>query len=122
MKPQSNRITNKLKDKSGESLTETLVALLISALAIAMLAGAIAASSGIVQRSRDKLAKYYSANEVIAEMPDEVPDAIKDTAAISTSGDLSFKNSNGNSESVGNMYFYSNEAFKDKVVTAYKIK
>lgn len=60
------RIRNKLGSSSGESISETLVALLISALALVMLAGVIAASSRIVTRSRESMSTYYdNCNEMV---------------------------------------------------------
>lgn len=64
----SGKVNMKLKDRSGESISETLVALLISAFALVMLAGAITAASRIVQNSRQKLGAYYTANENLATM------------------------------------------------------
>lgn len=61
---------NKLRSRTGETITETLVSVLISALALVMLAGAITAASNIIKRSRNALSNYYAANEVMAEMPD----------------------------------------------------
>ena len=58
-----NRINKKLRSSAGESLSETLVSLLISALALAMLAGAITAASHMITSSRDKLRTYYAAKE-----------------------------------------------------------
>lgn len=49
----------KLREKAGESIGETLVALLISSLALLMLAGAISAASQVITRSKDKVDKYY---------------------------------------------------------------
>ena len=59
---------NKLRNRAGESLSETLVALLISALALVMLAGAVTASTRIVNRSRDAMDDYYDANNSMALM------------------------------------------------------
>ena len=58
-----DRINKKLRSSAGESLSETLVSLLISALALAMLAGAITAASHMITSSRDKLRTYYAAKE-----------------------------------------------------------
>ena len=57
------KLRKKLKSRSGETLTETLVALLIAALALTMLAGAIAASSNVINKSRERLDQYYTENE-----------------------------------------------------------
>lgn len=52
-------IKKKLKNHSGESIGETLVALLIAAFALVMLAGAISSAGSIVTTSRNKLKEYY---------------------------------------------------------------
>ena len=56
----------KLRSRSGESLTETLVALLISCLALLMLAGAVSAATRVVLRSRDRMTEYYAADGALA--------------------------------------------------------
>ena len=61
------RIRNKLRGKAGESIGETLVALLISALALVMLAGAITASARMIKQSEGALADYYSALNDVAD-------------------------------------------------------
>ncbi|MBR0399948.1 MAG: hypothetical protein IJH95_03930 [Mogibacterium sp.] len=60
---RKNKIYLKIHSKSGESISETLVALLISALALVMLAGAVGASSRIVTNSRNRINEYYDANQ-----------------------------------------------------------
>ena len=57
------KIRDKLNSSRGETISETLVALLISSMALVMLAGAITSASNVVERSRKKLDEYYSANE-----------------------------------------------------------
>lgn len=49
----------KLKSNSGESLAEVLIALLVSALALVMLASMISSSFSIIKSSRAKLKDYY---------------------------------------------------------------
>ena len=62
MDEQRRKIT-KRRAQAGETIAETLVALLISALALTMLAGSITSSAKLVQKSRDKLDAYYTSNE-----------------------------------------------------------
>ena len=70
MKPDTYRhVVNKVRNTRGETISETLVALLIASLALVMLAGAITAANSIVRKSRDKLDDYYTANEVMVTMP-----------------------------------------------------
>lgn len=77
-------VRNKVSNNAGESLSETLVALLISALALAMLAGAITAASHMVTESRDKLGSYYSAKESVEKR--ETPDGGSQNAQITSGG------------------------------------
>lgn len=60
-------ILKKVKNRSGETIAETLVALLISSLALVILAGAISASSGIIRKSSNKLNAYYDASNAAIE-------------------------------------------------------
>ncbi len=50
----------KLRSTAGESIGETLIALLISALALVMLAGAVSSASNIITRSNDAMNDYYT--------------------------------------------------------------
>lgn len=59
------RILAKLRSQAGESIAETLVALLISALALMMLAGAVSAAANVVTKSKDAMAEYYAAESLI---------------------------------------------------------
>ena len=62
LKTLLSSIGKKLKGRGGESLTEVLVSLLISAVALTMLASMISASTGMVKQSREKLDDYYTNN------------------------------------------------------------
>ena len=54
------RALKKLRGRSGESIGETLVALLISALALVMLAAAITSATGIIRRSNAAIEQHYN--------------------------------------------------------------
>lgn len=105
-------IKEKLNGQSGESIGETLVALLIAALALVMLAGAISASLGVVNRGRDKLGDYYSANETINNRSGPGSNwsngiTITDSSGIIRTQEYSIT-------------YYSNSTFGNKPVVAYK--
>ena len=55
-------IKRKIRSKAGESIGETLIALLISALALIMLAGAIGTSTRIITRSNAAVKSHYDAD------------------------------------------------------------
>ena len=52
----------KLKNSRGETITETLVALLIASIALVMLASMISSTSSIVTTSTKAMQEYYNAN------------------------------------------------------------
>ena len=100
------RVTKKFHSKAGESIAETLVALLISALALTMLAGAISAASNMIKISRDKLATYYDQSENMATFKDA--DTVTITVSLNdVSQDASIK-------------YVTNTAFNKTPVVAYK--
>ena len=68
MKTWMANAANKLHSQAGESIGETLASLLIAALALTMLAGAVAAGTHVVTRSRDNLNSYYEAANSVAQM------------------------------------------------------
>lgn len=55
-------IKHKLHSKAGESIGETLIAVLISALALLILAGAIGAATRIMTRSNAAVKTHYDAD------------------------------------------------------------
>ena len=115
----SSQIGNKLRSRSGESISETLVALVISSLALVMLAGAISAASNMVTKTRVKLEKYYAANEYVAKQTGEI--ASNDPDKALTSKTITIKD--GNSIVIfekSNVPVYINKVFNDQVA-AYKI-
>ncbi len=57
---------NKIKNRSGESIAETLVAVLIAALALLLLAGTINTASNLITKSKNLLDTYYTANNNLA--------------------------------------------------------
>lgn len=56
------QIVNKLRSRAGETIGEVLVALLVSTLALMILAGMITATSNVVKTSKDRMDEYYTAN------------------------------------------------------------
>ena len=55
-----NRIKKKIRSRTGDSIAEVLIALLISSLALVMLASMITASANMITKSRDTLEDYYA--------------------------------------------------------------
>ena len=54
--------------QKGETLVETLVSLLISSLALLMLATMVSASAYTIKKSNDRINKYYESNNDISSL------------------------------------------------------
>ena len=114
MKKQLRR---KLKGRSGETFAETLVALLIAALALTMLAGAMAASSGVVTESRAKLDRYYAAEEEALNAESSDTDD-----SVGKEGTISIRENSGTLNLSYDIIYYMNDEFSRNPVISYKIK
>ena len=75
------KILKKISSRAGETIGETLVALLIASFALVMLAGAISTSTGIIMRSSKLIDNYYKANESLVQINSGATD---DTLAFTT--------------------------------------
>ena len=121
------RMLDKLRSRRGDSLAEVLVAMLISAVALVMLASMIASSGRMIRRSRESMEEYDAANNVLASMPDTVPAAIN-TVTKASNVELNVKVKNADSETVvrlrsagGDLVtVYENAGYAGKTVVAYK--
>lgn len=58
--------SKKLRSRAGESIGETMFALLISALALTMLAGAISSSGQVILKSERVMERYYEGMNSLA--------------------------------------------------------
>ena len=96
----------KLKSRAGESIAETLVALLISALALLMLAGAVSSAARVVTGSSNKLKQYYAADRNLA------------THSGTNTCEISIK-SDTVSQTVEDVKYYENTTLGSTKVVAY---
>lgn len=80
-----------LQSQAGETLVETLVAILISALSLVLLASAITSSSNMIRTSNDKLDKYYTENNRLVQRSASDGD-VGITLTVSADGDSVTRN------------------------------
>ena len=57
----------KLRQKTGETIAETLVALLVSSIGLLMLAGMLNGSTMMIVRTRKTVGSYYAGNNKLEE-------------------------------------------------------
>ena len=62
-----NQIKGKLKSTRGESITETLAAVLISLIALCILASMVNSSAKLVAESETKMAAYYEESNRLSQ-------------------------------------------------------
>ncbi len=94
-----NRIYTKLKSRSGESLAETLVAVLVIALGSVMLASMVGAATKIATKSENTAARFYDASnrleEYIPGSDDVPPSKLKASSGLTPievdGGNIAFK-------------------------------
>ena len=107
----------KIRSSKGESIAETLVALLIAALALLVLAGAITSTLRIINSSNKAMADYEAAQKTIitkdnAEATTDVK-TFNGTISLQTSNDhLTFKQYN--------VTTYVNRTFKKTDVVSFE--
>lgn len=119
-----NAVKNKLKSQTGESITETLVALLISALALTMLAGAVGATERIIQSSEKKMEKYYKANNTAIEQTAQKKGTDGTISLTLTDGSGNSKATvlPGGTEAGITVKYNSNNEFHNNTVVMYALK
>ena len=68
----TERIKKKLKSKSGETIAEVLVALLISSLGLVLLASMISSSYNLITKSRSMIEDYVNSENRLVEQEQTV--------------------------------------------------
>ena len=106
-----DKIRAKLHSCSGESISETLIAVLISALALVMLAAMITASVNMTMQSKTKMAAYYAKNNALA-LPSGQTQTMVVTISDETTGVLLEQAVN----------YAENNEFSERPVIAYEVK
>lgn len=116
-----DRVVKTIRSQAGESIAETLIALLVASLALVMLAGAISAGASVVEKGRDAIKHYYNNTEYIMNHEGEHDEdktgngtdaiTIKDTSDTGTVSDISTSIS-----------YYYNKTFGKTPVVTYRIK
>ena len=115
MRDMMKKASRKLKSRAGESIGETLVALLISALALVMLAGAISATGRMITASDKQLGKYYDGDKRLVTLTASESDGTLNSLTIKGEGTAAVQ------EVHNNVPYSINNAFTSKPVVAYKL-
>lgn len=102
------QVRQKLRSQRGESLGEVLVALLVAALAITILAGAIVTAGRIITQSREAMGEYYASNNELSAH-----------SGTPTGGKVTFSEKLVDGTNEATVNFYVNRKY-DEVVSYHK--
>lgn len=83
---EMHKIIKKMTSHFGESIGEVLIALLISSLALVMLASMISSTNSMVSKGKGKMDQYYSQNENIEKIHVSPTPSPLPTMPVSISG------------------------------------
>ena len=112
-------IIAKLKANLGESISETLVAVLIASFALIMLAGAITTSVRIVKDSKNQIGEYYDADKFLVEHNSSGVSRIS-TGSLDVTAATSISGIGSVSERLPGSY-YANNTFSKYPVVNYSV-
>lgn len=107
------KIAQKLRSRGGESIAETLIALLISSLALVMLAGAVSSATSVVLQSKTTMTDYYKKDSGIVKRDGTAATVnmlLKDTSADAPLAEQTIS-----------VDYYKNDTFSSKPVYAYTV-
>lgn len=111
----NQNIEKKLRQQRGESIAETLIGLLISSLALLMLAGAITTATRIITQSKNVMRNYYEKNN---DMIEEKNSGSSGTLVLSE------KNASGTEGDISKSFsvkYYKNEMLGNYPVISYSL-
>ncbi len=109
--PALNRAARKLKNRSGETIAEVLVGVLIAAIAMTLLAGMVTAASSMIDSGKKRMTEYYNANSGFAEK--DPSGATDSTAEVRKSDNTDYSIAGEDSILIS---YYENTAVGDTVI------
>ncbi len=107
-------IPAKLRGRAGESIAETLVALLIGCVALVMLAGMISTSAHLITKSKTLMNEYYLNNDTLEKKSGSTSGELTITIKKTSAGTLPDKKYTAN--------YYTNDKISGKPVISYLFK
>ena len=122
VKPMKTIMVNRIRSTSGESIAETLVAVLIAAFALLMLAGTVNTSSNLITKSKNKIKEYNLENNKLEMHSADSKDG-DGTASILEMHSADSKDGDGTASIDGGyswiVTLYSNKVFSTKPVVSF---
>ena len=111
----NNKMISKLCSQAGETISETLVALLIASLALMMLAGAVSSAANMITGSNAKMTEYYEKDNRLAVHDTAIADG-EISITITCDDDTTLTQTTNPEEPYK---YYLNDAFGSTAVVSY---
>ena len=102
-------LRRKIRSRAGETITEVLVSLLISVVALVMLAGMISAAARLIKTSEAKMETYYGANNALVSAP----------SGSASDATMTIRNSDDSINMTVAIQYYANTTVANKPVIVY---
>ena len=113
------KIGNKLKSRSGESIAEVLIAVLVAAVGLVLLAGMIGSTTHLVKESEDLIGDYVDADRALVERSGE--SGLSGNVVIK-SGVREVKLSDDALSASIPVVYYKNSGITTRDIISYKVK
>lgn len=118
------RLRSRLRNNRGESLTEVLVAVLISSIALLMLASMVGTTQDLVRRSKEATQNYVSASNLLVEKggddDDQEEGDVQFSVILIDGGNATDVKLTDDSDPTMKVLYYVNDEIGIVPVTSYK--
>lgn len=115
----SARAIARLRSRAGESISEVLIAVLVSAVGLVLLAGMISSTSHLIQSSKDKIHTYADNNKALVEKADG---SVKEGTVVFRTSSGNVKLTDGDHSASVSVVYYENPEAPGGDVISYKVK
>lgn len=111
------KLKRKLRSRSGETIAEVLIALLVSTIALVLLAGMLTSSTNIILRSTRAITSYYEAsNDKLVLQPENQKLDVDGTLTLQ----LKLPEDKSISQTIGNVWIFENDALDGRAIYSFR--
>ncbi len=109
----------RLKSRAGESISEVLIAVLVSAVGLVLLAGMITSASHLIQSSKEKIHTYADGDRTLVEKADG---SVKEGTVVLKTSSGNVKLTDDEHSAPVSVVYYENPDAPGGDVISYKVK
>ena len=110
---------DRLKSRAGESISEVLIAVLVSAVGLVLLAGMISSTHHLIQSSKETIHNYAASDAALVEKDG---DSGKEGTVVLKIASSSVRLTDDDHTAPISVVYYENPGIPDSDVISYKVK